>query len=257
MSTKRRPPGTSQGGQYAPSARATEQSLASELKLPSEDQPTMRYRSAGGLDLVKSGSYDERRRISKDKRAGAYNLSQLARDPRSRQERTVRREEMAYGPRPIGTGRYYDAKVVSDLRLNIPNNPGVTPAISRSLADTPHDDLTRAVLRGRYTDNGTKNHIALTAKKDSIRAEAAGMDGMEPATIVRLAADDSASVVERVARRKDIPAEAEPTLASHASPYVRQAFARRAKTHRVLSDLSNDPVNRVRRRASKRLRKLF
>ena len=218
----------------------------------------MRYRSARGLDLVKSGSYDERRRISKDKRAGAYNLSQLARDHRSRQERTVRREEMAYGgPRPMGTGRYYDAKVVNDLRLNIPNNPGVTPAISRSLADTPYDDLTRAVLRGRYTDDGTKNHIALTNKEEFIRAEAAGMDGMEPATIVRLAADDSVRVVKRVANRKDIPAEAEPTLASHASPDVRRTFARRAKTHQVLSDLSNDPVNRVRKRASKRLRKLF
>ena len=256
MSTKRRPPGTSQGGQYAPSARATEQSLASELKLPSEDQPTMRYRSAGGLDLVKSGSYDERRRISKDKRAGAYNLSQLARDPRSRQERTVRREEIAYGPRPIGTGRYYDAKVVNDLRLNIPNNPGVTPAISRHLADTPYDDLTRAVLRGRYTDNGTKNHIALTNKKESIRAEAAKMDSMEPATIVRLAADDSEWVAGSVANRKDIPAEAEPALAAHVSEGVRYRFARRAKTYQALSNLSNDPVKRVRKRASKRLSKL-
>ena len=261
-SANRRPGGDNlgRGGQFAPKNRPIdlEPSVEIELERPDPPQPAEHSLSPDDSFYLGHADYAIRERIAKDKFTGTGALWFLAQDKRSRTEQRVRKQEWAVGAGgAAATGNWYTDTEVRDLRVHIPNNPSVTPALSRHLAEQPYAYLGDAVLRGRYTDDDTKNYVATHHASDAVRAVGAKLKCLTPESIASLAGDESATVVWRIAGRKDIPAAVEPQLAHHESDNVRHGFARRANTHAALSSLSKDNVKRVSRRASRRFRKLF
>ena len=215
------------------------------------------YRTSDGRSLLTEGSFEQRERIAKDPEAGEQNLFFLARDQNSKWIEKVRKEEVLVGDRIAWrTGKWYTEEIVHDLREHIPNNPGVTPEIALYLGSRTEPYLAHAVLNGEHVDDATKNHVATTHKDSGVRSHGAKLGCLTSDSVAALAVDPDWRVAWAVAERNDIPLSVEPHLAQHPHSWVRRAFARNANSPEALKTLESDDERSVRRRASRRLRKL-